>query len=541
MKKIIVLNLLMLFPALLVMANGNRKAIDLLSFDLTEPAQKTLLQNIQSNNLSQPELAEAHYYLGDIYYAEKVYDSAREHYEKGLEADPSFFQNSVGLAKIILLTDRAKGEDMLKTLANGKNKKNIELHYAIAKAYFDAKIPDKAAAYIQTAKKINSKYAPLYALEGDILNGEKEVGKACSMYEQAIYFDAAYKPTYIKYARAYAQLNMSLAIDMLQKLAEIDPTSFLVYREIGDVYYKNNQYTKAAQAYEKYMQNSDFMTSDYPKYATILFFNGDLNRSIEIAEQGLKEEPDNFILNRILMYNYCEQKRFEEGMKIANKFMNRKDNDFIALDHIFYARLLQENKNVNEAISQYETALSLDSSRVIIYKELADLYEDMGQHDNAIRNYDLYMTKNEKQVMISDYFALGKMYYNAATTLIANASDNEDNKQAIADYANEADKLFLFVAEKAPDSYLGNFWQARINSVLDPETESGLAKPYYESAINLIDKNNPKDAKNLIECYSYLGYYYYLHNNKEKSKEFWNKITDIDPNNKTALDALKSM
>ena len=541
MKKIIVLNLLMLFPALLAIANNNRKAIDLLSFDLNEPAKKTLLQNIQSNNLSQQELAEAHYYLGDIYYAEQAYDSAHDHYEKGLEADPSFFQNSIGLAKIILLTDRTKGEGMLKTLANGKNKKSIELHYAVAKAYFDAKMPDKAAAYIQTAKKVNSKYAPLYVLEGDILNEEKEIGKACSMYEQAIYFDAAYKPAYIKYARAYAQLNMPLAIDMLQKLAETDPSSFLVYREIGDAYYRNNQYTKAAQAYEKYMQNCDFMASDYPKYATILFFNGDFNRSIEIAEQGLKEEPDNFILNRILMYNYWEQKKYEEGMKIANKFMNRKDHDFISLDHIFYARLLQENKNANEAISQYETALGLDSSRVTIYKELADLYEDMGQHDNAILNYDLYMKKNEKQVMISDYFTLGKMYYNAATSLIANASDNEDNKQVITNYAREADQLFLFVAEKAPDSYLGNFWRARINAVLDPETESGLAKPYYESAINLMDKNNPKDAKNLIECYSYLGYYYYLQNDKDKSKEYWNKIIDIDPNNKTALDALNSM
>lgn len=50
-----------------------------------------------------------------------------------------------------------------------------------------------------------------------------------------------------------------------------------------------------------------------------------------------------------------------------------------------------------------------------------------------------------------------------------------------------ADSVFHAIAEAAPDSYLGNFWRARANSALDPETTQGLAKPFYEEVAALLE------------------------------------------------------
>lgn len=50
-----------------------------------------------------------------------------------------------------------------------------------------------------------------------------------------------------------------------------------------------------------------------------------------------------------------------------------------------------------------------------------------------------------------------------------------------------ADSTFHAIAEAAPDSYLGNFWRARANSALDPETTQGLAKPFYEEVAALLE------------------------------------------------------
>ena len=87
------------------------------------------------------------------------------------------------------------------------------------------------------------------------------------------------------------------------------------------------------------------------------------------------------------------------------------------------------------------------------------------------------------------------------------------------------------------DAYL-KYAQA-YKSAMDPETTEGLAKPYYEKVVDvLLAKNEPRYNSALIECYSYLGYYYLLKSDYATSKEYWNKILAIDPTNATANKAL---
>ena len=42
----------------------------------------------------------------------------------------------------------------------------------------------------------------------------------------------------------------------------------------------------------------------------------------------------------------------------------------------------------------------------------------------------------------------------------------------------------------------------------------------------------------LVECNSYLGYYYFVKEDYNQSKLYWNKILEIDPGNETATKAL---
>lgn len=44
----------------------------------------------------------------------------------------------------------------------------------------------------------------------------------------------------------------------------------------------------------------------------------------------------------------------------------------------------------------------------------------------------------------------------------------------------------------------------------DPESTEGLAKPYYEAALNLLEKKADASKALIIECESYLGYYHFL-------------------------------
>jgi len=180
------------------------------------------------------------------------------------------------------------------------------------------------------------------------------------------------------------------------------------------------------------------------------------------------------------------------------------------------------------------------------------LEEDIGSLQRFIKTfqvsiYQKYYASLDKEKQTPDLqFQFGRLYYGAGTQPDSLAITVEERKQALM----SADSTFHAIAEAAPDSYLGNFWRARANSALDPETTQGLAKPFYEEVAALLEsKNDPHYNSALVECYSYLGYYYLLaienpalkaeaKANKDKSIEYWSKILAIDPANATAKRAL---
>ena len=94
---------------------------------------------------------------------------------------------------------------------------------------------------------------------------------------------------------------------------------------------------------------------------------------------------------------------------------------------------------------------------------------------------------------------------------------------------------------KFPDHYLGYLSSARTNSALDPETTEGLAKPYYEKALEVMLPSQNERKAEILECYRYLGYYYYVKNELVQSKTFWNKVLEIDPTDAVSLQVIKSI
>ena len=212
-----------------------------------------------------------------------------------------------------------------------------------------------------------------------------------------------------------------------------------------------------------------------------------------------------------------------------------------------HGHLLEDLKKYDEAVIQYEKAVQLDPSNTNLYKNISAAYERKNDYKKAISAYRKYYASLDKEKQTPDLqFQFGRLYYGAGTQSDSLTITVEERKQALA----SADSVFQAIAVAAPDSYLGNFWRARVNSALDPETTLGLAKPFYEEVATLLEsKNDPRYNAALVECYSYLGYYYLLaienpalkaeaKANKETSRDYWSKILAIDPANATAKRAL---
>lgn len=432
----------------------------------------------------------------------------------------------------------AVAADAFNDILRGKNKKKPDLLSAVAQAYLDNGETETARTYLERLMELDNKYAPGYVLAGDIELAQNKVGDACSQYEQAIYFDPHLNIAYLKYAQAYASVNPELAIEMLGKLKSQDPSYIAADKELAAIYYATGQYGKAKDAYEAYFNGGKPDLKDISNYSMVLFLAKDYGKSLEVAKQGLAKSPDNQLLKRLALYDNYELKQYDEAIKAAGTFFtNPSDTSYVYLDNLYYGRTLTALKQAEKAIEQYQIALKKDAGKSEIWKELSDLYSDMKDYDAAIEAYDGFL-KTLKEPEVSDLFMMGRLYYYAGSSVTDTDPASLARKKEIL---LRADSVFAEVATKVPDNYLGNFWRARTNSLLDPETTEGLAKPYYEAALAILESKPDASKPLVVECESYLGYYYFVKNDFPTSKVYWNKILTIDPENETAKKALEGI
>lgn len=456
-----------------------------------------------------------------------------------LFAQSSDAEWQAGLARMksLVQTDPGQASDEAEQLLKGKNKKNPELVIAVARVFLDAGNLAESEEYLALAKKADNKSAVVSLLEGDIALAKKENGVACQMYEQAIYFNPKNEQAYLKLADIYKGANPQQAIEKLEQLKSVDPSNILADKKLAEVYYMNNDFDKATDAYARFIDTPEATEDDMVRYAFALFLNHKFERSLEIVNMGLKRNAHHAAFNRLAMYNYTDLKRFDEAEKAADVFFTEADKvDYSYLDYMYYGHLLSALKKYDEAVVQYQKAIELDNTKTELWREISDAYEQKNDYTNAILAYQKYYQSLPANEQTPDLqFQVGKLYYGKGTQSDTLTVSFDERKAALA----AADSVFTIIAAAAPDSYLGNFWRARTNSALDPETTQGLAKPYYEEVVTfLTDKNDPRYNSALIECYSYLGYYYLVANKLPESKEYWNKILAIDPANATAKRAL---
>jgi tetratricopeptide (TPR) repeat protein len=498
-------------------------------------AKPLLLKEYATDTLTRSETC---FYLGNIYFGENKVDSAEIYFKKGLIGKQVNVLNTIGLAMLKMKSNLKDADaDIIAVLKLPASRKNPDYSIAAANAYLFNGLIEQATNYMEKAKSIKLKYSALAVLAGDIEFAKKDVGKACGNYDMAILYDENCKEAYIKYARAYKNVNTPLAIEMLNRLKQKEPTFLLADKELADIYYANNDFDKAAQLYANYLKSGNSSVSDLTKYAMTIFLNKDYTKSLEISKMGLQKDSHNPAFNRLAMYNNVALEKYNDAIKYADLFFNKSDNpDISYYDYTYYGQALRSTKQYDLAIEQFKKALKLDSTQIGFWKDISDMYGEKPDYPNQISNYIIYMNALAPEKKTADIILnLGKMYYSLGNLETSTA---DIKKSSLL----KADSIFGQVASLEPTAYRGNMWRARTNFALDPESTIGLAKPFYEQTVTLVEaKADVRYNPVILECSRYLGYYYFLKKDYVQSKIYWNKILLIDSKNELALKAIEGI
>lgn len=518
-----------------------------------------------------PGDSRVYYALGDAYIGLQLNDSAKAMYQKSLDLDPKSPFPLIGFGKLALL----KGDRMNKfeyfEKARKIDRKNPEIYNEIAKGCFGLTLNDTTTGnnYLQQGFELNPKYAAFHISFGDheMLGGR--FGNAVNAYERAIFFDPTSVLAYRKLGVLHT-LSRSYrdAINSFNKCIELNNDQILVYKNLGDLYYLLGRYPDAEKNYVIYMAKAEVTYDDKERYSFILFFNKKYAEADAILEDVIAQNSDESVLFRIRGYIACETGDYVKGLENMDKFFKLHNSaKNIASDYVYYGRLLQKNGKDTLAIDSYRKALVLDPTKTEINDELAKLYSINKMHDEAVANYKIMIANGADKV--NTWFQIGKEYYfegdlyrirydsllklqkQSKIPFTDSASVNETKRL----YFQKADSAFLTVTVLNPQYAGGFMWRGRMNASLDPEAVNTVAKESYEKALALLEVGDAgKNSRSIIECYKYLGSYYFLNGerlaktDKKKSEalkatsiEYFRKILALDPADSQALEVFKQL
>jgi len=516
-------------------------------------AKKNLLQMIGKN----PNDAKLLLLMGEWYFMQSKLDSAAMFYDKAIAAAPEDAYCLVGSGKIAFQKgDTLKAKELFEKARKTK-KKDIPVYAAIANAYTSGEkknIPN-ALAYLNMAKEINYKSSELNIAYGDAYLALGDYGKGANAYQLAIQFDKNnMKPRY-NIAKLYmAAKNYEESKKFATEIIELDSTYLIAHKLIGELSYNRAKYNDACWFYKKYIDRAEFNPEDIRDYAFALYFNKNFPESQKYIKQIQAINPNDPVLLRLQGYIGYESQDFKSGLESMQKFFTFQPADkVLPSDYEYYGKLLIKNNIDSLGAQNLQTAIEKDSSKTNLWEDVAKSYSKSKKYIKAAYAYEqLIATKDTGSA--SDYYGLGQAYQNECDILMADSIRKVKDSTLVKTYLNKAIEAYGMVVKRKPDTYLGYYARAGVYARLDPETESGIAKPYYEETINVIEKTGTvdKNKKILITSYTYLGYYYYVKGTKlpksdqagiKKAKEdgtVWlQKVIALDPNNKQANDILK--
>ncbi len=493
-------------------ADGYKDGIEYFKAGQYANAKELLERNL---NAAGTDKALSYYYLGQIDLINGDRNAAKANFDKGVAANAECAYNYVGLGAIDLLNgQKGAAEDQFKS-AQKVNKKDYEILVDIARAYYNAdpvKYEKEMNKMLEEAHKKSKHTEPsIYILEGDMLFDAKDLGGAAGKYEQAITYEVDNPEGYVKYANAYMGVNPQFGVQKLEELLTKQPTSALAQRELAEKYYETGQWTKAAQQYGKYIQNPNHFPEDKSRYAVLLYANSEYQKSLDVANELLASEPDNFVMNRIRVLDLSELKNYPEAITAAEKFftLTPKDKEkFSPIDYTTYAACLSGNGQDSLAIIQYENAVNLDPSRSDNWKLLSTALSSAKKYQQAAEAFQKSIENSEDPSLNDYYTASGRWQMAAGST-----DDPEVRKADAAKGLEDINKVIEGAASEDPDFFRR---KAILQFLQNDKAVNEDVRDSYEKVIAILDADpayaDPSNPKNKIklyqEAYLYIGNFY---------------------------------
>ena len=529
-----------------------KKVIDAEQFEKAKGILKSLIQ-------TKPNNGKAYFMLGNIYLTQKIADSAKIYFQKGLTVSEDSKYNYIGLGQIDLDDNNLiSAQNNFNLATKDAKKKEVEPFIFVAKAYMNADKPDYTAALnnLNKAKTNNPSDSQLLLTLGDAYYGDKKQNESYVSYRDAFAAD----PTLI---RAKMQLGVLLkgarafteAVKAYDNVVSTNPEYGPVYRELAETYYlwgfnepKNNKeyIQKALDYYEIYMKLTDYSLTSRMRHADFLVLAKDY-KALEMEANKMKElDKVNPRIFRYLGYSSYENGNTDSAISALETFISTPTNKIIARDYMYLglAKLRKANNLetktfdqgvFDSGVSNLKKAVEIEITMTNDLSEIGKKFYEQKLFKQAAAIYEIAVTNvNSKNYVLDNFYLGNSLYYNNTKKDVVKPNPEELQK---------ADVAFGNVITASPTTQDAYIFRARANNLL--ENDEMIIK-YYQQYIDLVTEKGaeelakPAVRTKFIESYNAIAAAF-ANTDKVKAKEYFNKTLTLDATNEYATQSLKQL
>lgn len=451
----------------------------------------------------------------------------------------------------------------------------------------------EAAPFLQ--REFNKKESPLvYIGWAHVLLDSGKITESKALLEK-ILERTKYKNAAALLAAATANIkskngDINRAIELLNMAVKRDKKNPALYNALGDAYRKMTDGSNAVRNYDMALElDTENAAAMYKKGKIYKTQNNEeiyLDRFMKAYNLDSNYTPVLYEL-----YQYYFSRDVVNAQRYLDKYIANADPD--PQQAYMKADLLYASRKFDDAIRLAGNILKTegDTAQARLYKLIAYSNAGLGDSASALKNMNLYFSKQDTAGYVAKDFAMmarlletanpadtsqvvdlyqkalltetdakGKVDYLTSLANIASArGDNKEEAQwrgqlyfakknptnldiykwGIALYQSrnfeKADSVFSIYQEKYPDQIYGYLYRAKSNALMDSTMEEGLAVPFYTKLIEIAGKDTDKNKQILLPAYKYLAAYEAnIKKHYTASLDYFDKLLQLDPGNEDA-------
>ena len=276
-------------PAMLTSAHAlNQEAALLTRQGRLEEAKSRLRHALHL----EPENAESHAHLGNVFVYQELYDDAIAQYREALRLKPDFFMAHYILA--IALHDKgqfceAEGHyrQALRLQPN-----NAEAHHSLGITLMELGRLDEALASYQHALRLNPNFDDAYNNLGNVLAQQKQLDQAIQCYRSAIRINPARAQVHFNLGIALErQGNLDTAVHSYRQALQLNPNYVEVYVNLGNTLAAQGKPEEAIRCYEQILKAKPHDAEAFTNIGNVHRDLGRFNEALACFEQALWCDP----------------------------------------------------------------------------------------------------------------------------------------------------------------------------------------------------------------------------------------------------------